>query len=82
MAHKEQVNYVNKIKNKFPHYFTNQKVLGIGTFNVCGTEDQYFDNYQILDWDMGGESEQTSGLEEFNPIKHQDLIIYSRLINQ
>jgi hypothetical protein len=39
-------------------------------------------NYEILDWDMGGDSEQTSGLEEFNPIKQQDLIIYRKLINQ
>jgi hypothetical protein len=31
---------------------------------------------------MGGDSEQTSGLEEFNPIKQQDLIIYRKLINQ
>lgn len=44
MAHKEQINYVNNVKAKFPQYFTNQKVLGIGTFNVCGTEDQYFNN--------------------------------------
>jgi hypothetical protein len=39
-------------------------------------------NYQILDWDMGGDSEQTSGLEEFNRIKQQDLVIYRKLINQ
>ena len=43
MAHKEQVNYVNKIKNNFPNFFKNQKVLGIGTFNVCGTEDSFFE---------------------------------------
>lgn len=36
-------------------------------------------NYEILNWDMGGDSEQTSGLEEFNPIKQQDLIIYRNL---
>ena len=44
MAHKEQINYVNKIKERLPHYFTNQKVLGIGTFNVCGSEDIFFDD--------------------------------------
>ncbi len=38
-------------------------------------------NYQILDWDMGGESEQTSGLPEFSIIKEQDFVVYSRLSN-
>lgn len=51
MAHKEQVYYVNKIKSKFPTFFKNKKVLGIGTFNVNGTEDNFFTNcdYQGLD---------------------------------
>lgn len=55
MAHKEQIDYVNRIKEKFPHYFNNKKVLGIGTFNVCGTEEEYFDNcdYQGLDIGTG-----------------------------
>lgn len=53
MAHKEQVNYVNKIKEKFPQYFTNKKVLGIGTFNVCGTEDQYFTQCDYSGLDLG-----------------------------
>ena len=51
MAHKEQNDYVNKIKAKFPKNFFGAKVLGIGTFNVVGTEDQYFEggHYQGLD---------------------------------
>ena len=51
MAHKEQINYVNSVKEKFPEYFNNKKVLGVGTFNVCGTEDSFFDDcdYQGLD---------------------------------
>ena len=44
MAHKEQIDYVNRVKNQFPQFFNYKKVLGIGTFNVCGTEDEYFDN--------------------------------------
>ena len=53
MAHKEQTNYVNKIKQQFPNYFTNKKVLGIGTFNVCGTEDTYFDDCDYSGLDLG-----------------------------
>jgi SAM-dependent methyltransferase len=53
MAHKEQIEYVNKIKNKLPQYFNSKKVLGIGTFNVCGTESEYFDNCEYTGLDLG-----------------------------
>jgi SAM-dependent methyltransferase len=53
MAHKEQDDYVNRIKNKFPSYFHNKKVLGIGTFNVCGTEEQYFNDCDYKGLDLG-----------------------------
>ena len=43
MAHKEQIEYVYSVKNLFTEYFNNKKVLGIGTFDVCGTEDMFFD---------------------------------------
>ena len=36
-------------------------------------------NYQIINWKMGGESEQTSGLAEFNQIKEDDSKIYNNL---
>lgn len=53
MAHKEQVEYVNRIKSKFPKYFINQKVLGIGTFNVCGSEDEFFTDCDYSGLDLG-----------------------------
>lgn len=36
-------------------------------FNKSGKQ-----NYEITHWQMGGESEQTSGQAEFNPIKEED----------
>lgn len=53
MAHTEQINYVNTIKRKYPEYFINKKVLGIGTFDVCGTEDSYFDSCDYQGLDLG-----------------------------
>jgi SAM-dependent methyltransferase len=53
MAHKEQIDYVNRVKDKFPTFFQKQKVLGIGTFNVCGTEDQFFNNCNYQGLDLG-----------------------------
>jgi SAM-dependent methyltransferase len=51
MAHTEQYDYVNKIKNKLPDSFRNRVVLGVGTFDVCGTEEDFFEDcdYSGLD---------------------------------
>jgi SAM-dependent methyltransferase len=53
MAHKEQIDYINKVKEKFPKYFKNKKVLGVGTFNVCGSEDTFFDDCDYAGLDLG-----------------------------
>jgi|TARA_R110000764_G_scaffold3051_1_gene12872 SAM-dependent methyltransferase len=68
MAHKQQNDYVNKIKSKFPNSFKNNKVLGIGTFNVVGTEDQYFDecDYQGLDLLPGEGVDIVCPAQEYN----------------
>lgn len=78
MAHKEQVDYINRIKNKFPNFFKNKKVLGIGTFNVCGTEDQYFDDcdYQGLDIGPGEGVDIVCPAQEYDaPNETYDTII-------
>ena len=36
-------------------------------------------NYEIVGWQLGGESEQTSKLQEFDIIKQQDSIAYYNL---
>lgn len=53
MAHKEQDNYVNDVKRQFPMFFQNKKVLGIGTFDVCGTEKDYFNDCDYSGLDLG-----------------------------
>ena len=34
-------------------FFKNKKVLGIGTFNVCGTENEYFNDCDYQGLDLG-----------------------------
>jgi SAM-dependent methyltransferase len=53
MAHKEQISYVNRVKSKLPEYFLNKKVLGVGTFDVCGSEDSFFDSCDYKGLDIG-----------------------------
>lgn len=78
MAHKEQRDYVNKIKKQFPKYFKDQKVLGIGTFDVCGTEDQYFEGgkYEGLDLGPGPGVDIVCPAQEYDaPNSSYDVII-------
>ena len=53
MAHGEQINYCVKIKNKFPNFFTNCKVLDIGSLDINGNNRYLFSNYEYIGIDVG-----------------------------
>jgi SAM-dependent methyltransferase len=78
MAHKEQINFINKIKIKHPDYFNNKIVLGVGTFDVCGTENVFFNNcdYKGLDLSKGLGVDIVCPAQEYNaPNNSYDTII-------
>ena len=53
MAHKEQRDYIQRIKNKFPNAFKDCKVLDIGSFDVNGKEEAFFENCYFIGLDIG-----------------------------
>lgn len=53
MAHKEQKEFLNRMKEKFPNAFKNCKVLDIGSFDVNGNEKPWFDNCDFIGLDIG-----------------------------
>ena len=78
MAHKEQICFVNKVKKKFPNFFINKEVLGVGTFNVCGTENIFFKdcNYKGLDIGPGPGVDIICPAQDYNaPDSSYDTII-------
>lgn len=50
--HKEQRDYLDRMKIKFPVAFKNRKVLDIGSFNVNGNEEPWFDNCDFIGLDL------------------------------
>lgn len=50
--HKEQKDYLNRIKEKFPEAFKDGKVLDIGSFNVNGNEKPWFENCDFTGLDL------------------------------
>ena len=53
MAHLAQFEYFEKLKNKFPIFFKNNKVLEIGSLNINGTCRSFFDNCDYIGVDLG-----------------------------
>ncbi|MEN9946246.1 MAG: hypothetical protein RLZZ293_632 [Pseudomonadota bacterium] len=53
MAHREQIEYCSKIKQKFPAWFTNKLVLDIGSLDINGNNQYLFENCLYLGVDIG-----------------------------
>ena len=53
MAHKEQIEYCVKIKNKFDKFFKNCKILDIGSLDINGSNKFLFENCEYTGIDVG-----------------------------
>jgi SAM-dependent methyltransferase len=76
--HKQQIDYLNRVKEKFPQAFTGRKVLDIGSFNVNGNEKPWFENCDFTGLDIGpgpGVDVVCSAHEYFQPDETFDTII-------
>lgn len=47
MAHPAQLSFIHAIKGMYGNYFTNSKVLEVGSLNINGTVRQFFDDPQL-----------------------------------
>jgi len=53
MAHKEQRDFCFRVKEKFPEYFKNKKVLDIGSLDINGSNKDLFEDCNYLGIDVG-----------------------------
>lgn len=53
MAHQEQRDFINSVKEILPGYFENTKVLEVGSLNINGTVRDFFTNCGYLGVDVG-----------------------------
>lgn len=53
MAHKQQRDYILNLKDKFPEYFSDKKVLEVGSLDINGTCRDFFTNCDYLGIDVG-----------------------------
>jgi len=52
MAHREQRQFVEKIKNKFPVYFQDKKVLEVGSLDINGSVRDFFNGCNYIGIDV------------------------------
>lgn len=53
MSHPQQIDFVTSVKNQFPQFFDNQKVLEVGSYNINGSVRPLFTNCEYLGIDVG-----------------------------
>lgn len=52
MAHPQQREFISKVKEKFPNYFKNTKVLEVGSLNINGTVRDFFQDCNYIGIDV------------------------------
>ena len=53
MSHKEQIEFISKVKEKYSKYFTNKCVVEIGSLNINGSVRHFFEKCVYIGVDVG-----------------------------
>lgn len=53
MSHQQQLDFIEQLKNQNPEYFSNVKVLEVGSLNINGSIRPFFENCEYLGIDIG-----------------------------
>jgi SAM-dependent methyltransferase len=53
MSHSTQQDFISYVKDKFPSFFENKKVLEVGSLDINGTMRSFFSNCDYLGIDVG-----------------------------
>lgn len=53
MSHQSQIDFVARIKSKFPDYFKEKRVLEIGSLDINGSVRTFFENCMYIGVDLG-----------------------------
>lgn len=82
MAHKTMQEYISSIKDKFPSYFNDVRVLDIGSLDINGNNRIYFNNSNYTGVDIGeGKNVDVISLgHEYRSDEKFDVVITTELL--
>lgn len=78
MAHKEQADFIQRVKNQYPEFFEGKKVLDVGSLDINGTARHFFDDCDYTGIDVGeGPAVDIvcPGQDYDAPDKHYDVVL-------
>lgn len=77
MAHRQQIQYCNKIKSKYPKFFDGCSVLDVGSLDINGNNKYLFSNFTYIGIDIGpGRNvDVVTRAHKYNPDTKFDFII-------
>jgi SAM-dependent methyltransferase len=53
LSHPQQLNFISALKNQHPEYFTDKKVLEVGSLNINGSIRPFFSGCDYIGLDVG-----------------------------
>lgn len=82
MSHKEQTDFVEKVKNIYPEYFKDKTVLECGSMDINGSVRIFFENceYTGIDLGEGVGVDIVANASLFKSEKHFDTIISCEML--
>ena len=77
MAHKQQVDFIKKVKKQFPKYFKQTKVIDFGSLDVNGNNRGFFEDceYTGVDLTKGKNVDVVSFAHNYKPKDKVDVVI-------
>lgn len=82
MAHKQQFEFVQKVKSLYPSYFSNSVVYDFGSLDINGSNKVHFENssYTGVDIGEGKNVDIVSKAHEYKPVKKADVVISTEML--
>ncbi|HOK34701.1 MAG TPA: hypothetical protein PLB19_00990 [Candidatus Paceibacterota bacterium] len=80
--HQEVLNFLQRVKEKYPEKFKNVRVLELGSLNINGTPRNFFENcdYVGLDRQSGDGVDVVCNAHEYKPRKKFDVVITTEML--
>ena len=80
--HQEVKDYISKVKQKYPEYFKNKRVLEMGSQNFNGSVRNYFEDCEYVGIDRmeGKDVDTVCNAHEFKDEKRFDVVITTEML--
>jgi SAM-dependent methyltransferase len=82
MSHQAQIDYCLWVKNKFPEFFKNTRVVDFGSLDINGSNRRFFDDceYTGLDIGAGNNVDIVTRAHEYHaPDAHYDVVVSTEM---